>query len=138
MSYFNYDYDLDSCLEYNPQEGFSVSIIGKVLAVAEGQNDGRSWHWLFVLKNGVYVYLTGGCDYTGWDCQSYATHSKFEDFGQALTYSVNAIKEDADYCEEEAIDFKNQALSGIKAETWRERKDKEFGLTNESNVSGTD
>ena len=32
-----------------------------------GDNDGPSWHWIFELANGEWLYLTGGCDYTGWD-----------------------------------------------------------------------
>jgi hypothetical protein len=55
-----------------------LSDIEKVLAVVEGESDGADWHWILKLKAPVnkmrYVYLVGGCDYTGWDCQSWATH----------------------------------------------------------------
>ncbi len=37
-----------------------------------GENDGPSWHWICRLKEGGYIYAHGGCDYTGWDCQSSA------------------------------------------------------------------
>lgn len=67
------DYDLVACLEYNDQKNFSVHDIEKVLAVHEGENDGEDWHWILELKNGKFVYLRGGCDYTGWDCQSWAS-----------------------------------------------------------------
>jgi hypothetical protein len=38
-----------------------------VIAAIEGANDGPSWHWLALLDNGHFAYITGGCDYTGWD-----------------------------------------------------------------------
>src|SRR6185503_6561645 len=61
------DYDLEGCLEYNPQS-FIVDDIKKVLAVIEGENDGSDWHWVLLLNDNRYIYLRGGCDYTGWDC----------------------------------------------------------------------
>ena len=60
-------YDIRACLEYNPQKGFDVEDIDKVLAVVEGERDGKDWHWIFSLHDKRYVYLVGGCDYTGWD-----------------------------------------------------------------------
>lgn len=65
------DVDLESCLEEHPQ-GFSIDDIETVLAVYEGQPDGEDWRWIIRLKDGRYVYLRGGCDYTGWGCQSWA------------------------------------------------------------------
>lgn len=41
-----------------------------MLAFINGENDGANWHWLVRTEDGKYAYLTGGCDYTGWDCQS--------------------------------------------------------------------
>lgn len=70
------DYDLGACLEYNAQS-FSDSDIKEVLAVWEGEHDGDDWRWILALNDGRYVFLQGGCDYTGWDCQSWAT-SVFE------------------------------------------------------------
>ena len=37
--------------------------------INEGENDGDSWNLLCYLKNGVYVYMSAWCDYTGFDCQ---------------------------------------------------------------------
>lgn len=65
------DYDLNACLEYNPQ-AFSLDDIAMVLAVHQGVNDKDSWRWILQLSDGRYVFLLGGCDYTGWDCQSWA------------------------------------------------------------------
>lgn len=68
----NIDYDLGAALEYNPQP-FTVGDIKMVHAVVEGEHDERDWYWIIELRDGRYVYLTGGCDFTGWDCQSSAT-----------------------------------------------------------------
>lgn len=65
------DYDLCACLEYNPQP-FVVEDIEQVLAVYEGENDSEDWRWILQLNDGRFVFLKGGCDYTGWDCQSWA------------------------------------------------------------------
>lgn len=69
------DYDLCAALNYNPQSGFDAKAIDTVLAVVEGERDERPWFWLLKLKDGRYVYMTGSCDYTGWDCQSGADSS---------------------------------------------------------------
>ena len=61
------DSDLYYCLDYNPQEGFGLADIERVAAVVEGEHDEAAWHWLLALTEGRFVYLTGGCDYTGWD-----------------------------------------------------------------------
>src|ERR1700733_13742175 len=58
--------------------------IESLLACVEGENDGYSWHWIVKLKDGAYGYLTGGCDYTGWDCQSSLDHFKSDDLEECL------------------------------------------------------
>ena len=63
----NVDYDFVACLEYNPQGGWSLSDVERVLAVVEGERDDSSWHWIVRLTGDRHVYMTGGCDYTGWD-----------------------------------------------------------------------
>jgi len=60
------DYDLRACLEYNAQP-FDIPDIERVLAVVEGERDEAAWHWLLKLSGDRYAYLTGRCDYTGWD-----------------------------------------------------------------------
>lgn len=64
------DYDLFGCLEYNPQEQFDITHIQSVIAEVPGQHNEWNYHWVLLLKDGLFVYLTGWCDYTGWDCQS--------------------------------------------------------------------
>jgi hypothetical protein len=35
-----------------------------------GHNDEDEWYWLGRLKDGRFFGAIGGCDFTGWDCQS--------------------------------------------------------------------
>lgn len=49
-----------------------LSDIDVIVAEVCGENDGFNWHWILQMKDGTFSYATGGCDYTGWDCQSHA------------------------------------------------------------------
>lgn len=72
-------------LEYNDVTA-SSSVVTKVLGYIEGENDGPEWHWLVELDNGKIAYLRGGCDYTGWDCQSGVDLvNEYESLDQALS-----------------------------------------------------
>lgn len=62
-------YDLEAALEYN-QTSFKMGDILEVLAEIPGENDGRNWWWILKIRGRGYLLFTGGCDYTGWDCQS--------------------------------------------------------------------
>ena len=44
--------------------------VKKIIAALNGENDSCDWVGLFLLKDGRYLAATGGCDYTGWDCQA--------------------------------------------------------------------
>lgn len=65
--------DLDT---YDWEEAFSYSRHGdrsdveEIIGIDEGENDGNDWIGLFRMKNGTFVFLSAGCDYTGWDCQA--------------------------------------------------------------------
>ena len=43
----------------------------EILLEITGENDGEDWHWIVKSETG-FAYIHGGCDYTGWDCQSNA------------------------------------------------------------------
>lgn len=62
------DSDLSGALEHNvvPLPALPVEILASI----EGANDEDDWHWIVRLEDGQFAYITGGCDYTGWDCQS--------------------------------------------------------------------
>lgn len=44
--------------------------VSRILWIQEGENDGPDWQVLAELKDGRSIFAEGGCDYTGWDCQS--------------------------------------------------------------------
>lgn len=141
------DYDLDACLEYNPQP-FNILDIERVLAVWSGENDGDDWRWIILLRDGRYVFLQGGCDYTGWDCQSWATSEFAETAEQAAEKAKGDISAeegnapwnagfghmlnimDGTYMANanEVYDSLTQQLTEGKDKTWREKMDNEMGL----------
>lgn len=60
-------HDLLSACEYN---SYPSQRIESLLAVIDGERDTTDWHWIVRLVDGRFAYITGGCDYIGWDCQS--------------------------------------------------------------------
>lgn len=67
------DYDLSAAVDFNLQgDKFRLEDVAYVLAYLQGENDGPSYHWIIAMKDRTYAYVSGGCDYTGWDCQSSA------------------------------------------------------------------
>jgi hypothetical protein len=146
------DWDLEACLENNPQETFDIPDIEKVLAVYEGENNGADWHWVLELKQpvdqkvnddpdntlhirGKYVYLNGWCDYTGWDCQSGAS-SQICISPIAAAHVATIAEQDSDHrCHwsnwDKGIDMSGYLLEQLnkgKHETWQEHTRKAFGL----------
>lgn len=61
--------DLAYAIEYNSAP-FGLDDIADVVCEAFGERDEDSWVWVVTVKDGRRYRLTGGCDYTGWDCQS--------------------------------------------------------------------
>jgi hypothetical protein len=49
---------------------FGRSDVKEVFAMQEGENDERDWTCFGQLNDGRYFFLSAGCDYTVWDCQS--------------------------------------------------------------------
>lgn len=119
------DYDLEACLAYNEQD-FLFEDILKILAVYEEEYDCEGWHWILKLTDNRYAYLTGWCDYTGWDCQSDATSIIDETSLEALK---EALKKDPNINENHSTvkSLINQLSEG-KIETWREKTDRKFDL----------
>ena len=46
----------------------SSDLVDVILEIT-GENDEASWHWIVKTTSG-FAYISGWCDYTGWDCQS--------------------------------------------------------------------
>ncbi len=66
--------DLKPCMEHNPTHLFNYSDVAGLIAEVPGHNDEDDWFWVGKLKNGKFFGARGGCDYTGWDCQSGCTY----------------------------------------------------------------
>lgn len=49
---------------------FEMDDVAEVYDSADGENDEASWLCVGRLKDGRFFYVTAGCDYTGWGCQS--------------------------------------------------------------------
>lgn len=64
--------DIRSAFRYNGL-GAVLEEIDVIVAEVCGENDGCDWWWLLKMKDGKFRLATGGCDYTGWDCQSDAS-----------------------------------------------------------------
>jgi hypothetical protein len=129
------DYHLSACLEFNPQT-FTVNDIEKVLAVFEGERDERDWRWVIkvtkecALKNGGrFVFLQGGCDYTGWDCQSSADSWFAKTAKQAAKFAKSNSRYDVDAYGDVYESLIKQLETG-KQKTWREIKDEEYASLN--------
>lgn len=79
------DSDLRSAIAHNSQDnGFSLDDVAYVLGACFGENDGPNYYWLMSMKDHTYAVVSGGCDYTGWDCQSYADSEIFPTLKEAL------------------------------------------------------
>ena len=127
------DHDLSSCLENNSQS-FDITDIEKVLAVFEGERDERDWRWVIKVtkqcaeKNGGrFVFLQGGCDYTGWDCRSSADSKFAKTAKQAAEFAKSDMRYEKD---EDGKVYQSlvEQLKSSKSKTWRESKDEELGV----------
>lgn len=113
------DWDLQYCLEYNPQD-YLVTDIKNVIAYVPGEHDGKQYYWIFQLKNNQIVYLTGGCDYTGWDCQSWANTTYLTDASILLT-----VVDD-----KEVLKSLIDQVNTKRKQTWREKIEEKLKVKN--------
>lgn len=71
-------HDFIYACEYNglgPLDGHKVA---GLLMTQQGEKDESNWVWLVKLDDGTHHWAVGGCDYTGWDCQSWLDWTTFE------------------------------------------------------------
>lgn len=76
-------YDFGSAVSYH---GYGPLVEGAeildIKMLVQGENDGKDWIWFVIVRGDSYYddywLLRGGCDYTGWDCQSGATWTKID------------------------------------------------------------
>lgn len=64
--------------------------VERVFAMREGENDERNWLCYGQLKDGRYFFLSAGCDYTGWDCQSGGCAFVSDDQSELLQFGMTA------------------------------------------------
>ncbi len=62
--------DFASAVEYNDTGPLEGRGIVDLKMIQEGENDVDAWIWHVTLDDGSTWKAEGGCDYTGWDCQS--------------------------------------------------------------------
>lgn len=79
----DYDYDLTGAIEYNPDDAYQGAITN-IFDYILGENGASDWHWLVSLDTGKFAYITGGCDYTGWGCQSSIRIKEFDNKEQII------------------------------------------------------
>lgn len=80
---YDVDYDLSAALRHNSLSD-KVECIAKVVVSLDDGTDETSWHWIVQLTDGKFAYVSGGHDYTGWDCQSSCDWEAAETFADAM------------------------------------------------------
>ncbi len=70
----------------NGHKDYSVNDILAIIAADNGCNDGLNWVGLFLMKDGKFLYVSAGCDYTGWDCQCGGNSSVFNSLAEAVNF----------------------------------------------------
>jgi hypothetical protein len=74
--------DFASACEYNDYgPAKELEIVGFQL-LKQGIQDEEDWIWAVAFAGGANYLAIGGCDYTGWDCQSW-----LEWYGKFGTYN---------------------------------------------------
>ena len=49
---------------------WALDDVEEVVAADAGENDERDWVAVLRLTDGRFVFMSAGCDFTGWDCQA--------------------------------------------------------------------
>src|SRR5277367_296972 len=76
-------YDLRAALSNNTLGEKIEQIATVILELTDGQDE-ASWSWIVKLKNDKFAYVSGGHDYTGWDCQSSCDWIDADTFAEAM------------------------------------------------------
>lgn len=64
---FKYAVNPESVDGVASRETFVLDEVKKVIASANGNNDGPNWLILGQLRDKRYFFISAGCDYSGWD-----------------------------------------------------------------------
>lgn len=65
--------------EHNSSEATEISdlAITEFKMLQQGEHDCKDWIWRITTEDGSEWVAIGGCDYTGWDCQSWLDIRRF-------------------------------------------------------------
>lgn len=88
------DSDLESAVEFN-SGNVDLKQVDSVVAAVYGENDGADWYWVLKMKDGTYGLAVGGCDYSGWDCQSSLSFTG--GFKTAEAAAESSVERDSEY-----------------------------------------
>lgn len=103
--------DLWYALEYHPTEGLTEETIEDIVAEVPGHNDEDDWWWVLKIKDKGFCLFSGGCDYTGWDCQSgVEMHGYFS----TATEAANAAPKKEEYTER---NIKQELVNQLEGKT---------------------
>lgn len=80
-----YEAEFHCCKPHGPVPESVLNSVVRVVACAEGENDGPEWLAVVELQDGRFAVMAAGCDYTGWDCQASGTLEFYPSEGMALT-----------------------------------------------------
>jgi hypothetical protein len=127
------DGDLLACMEYNggDLDNLTAWDIQEVLAVSEGENDEEDWVWLILLdrlsphvqNKKRYMLIVGGCDYTGWDCQSWASYDTAQTVPALLAAFLKSSYTTGDIVVQKHAELRSQWKDRHKKTTPREEVD---------------
>jgi hypothetical protein len=83
-----------------------------LLACVPGEADGPKWYWIYLLKNGHFGFMWGGCDYSGWDCQAEAEAKELPTL-DAIFEEMNSFFDSYDKAEVDERHIKEQLRNQI-------------------------
>jgi hypothetical protein len=62
--------------------------VEEYLWIHEGCNDEDDWRCLCRMKNGLFLFYRGGCDFTGFDCQGFMCYYVAKDCGDLIQFAM--------------------------------------------------
>lgn len=69
-----------------------IADVVEIIAAVNGENDGEEWAGIFRLKDSRFLFATGWCDYSGWNCVSRNSLEVAGSLGALLAYGVSKIQ----------------------------------------------
>lgn len=67
----------------------SKNDVKTIIAIVNGEKDGDEWLGIFLLNDNRYLFASGWCDFTGWDCQSWTSLEVSKNLDDLLRFGLN-------------------------------------------------